>query len=85
VRFWLWRLKMMSEANKYHAYARECFRLADKVDNPDIGQTLIELARAWMKTAREEEGALSQERQSLDHLGSEEADINGSERGHHVS
>jgi len=41
------------EAKKYHAYARECLRLAETVDNND--KKLIELSRVWMEAALNEE------------------------------
>jgi hypothetical protein len=46
---------MMSEAKKYHAYARECLKLAETADTPNIRQRLIELARHWMAAALNEE------------------------------
>ena len=43
------------EAQKYHAYARECPRLAQIADNADERQKLIELSRIWMEAALNEE------------------------------
>jgi hypothetical protein len=45
----------LSEAKKYHAYARECLRLAEETDQADIRERLIELSRAWMELALTEE------------------------------
>ena len=50
---------MLSEAKTYHAYARECLKLAEEAGQADIRQWLIELSRAWM------EAALVEERQHL--------------------
>ena len=43
------------EAKKYHAYARECLRLAETADKPDTREKLIELSRVWMEAALNEE------------------------------
>ena len=44
-----------SAANKYHAYARECLKLAETATTPDIREKLIELSRVWMEAALNEE------------------------------
>jgi hypothetical protein len=46
---------MLSEAKTYHAYARECLKLAEEAEQADIRQRLIELSRAWMEAALVEE------------------------------
>lgn len=46
---------MLSEAKTYHAYARECLKLAEEAEHADIRQRLIELSRAWMEAALVEE------------------------------
>ena len=48
---------MLSEAKKYHAYARECVRLAGRAQTPELRDKLIELARVWMDAALTEEEA----------------------------
>jgi osmotically-inducible protein OsmY len=48
---------MLSEAKKYHGYARECVRLAGQVETPAQRDKLIELARVWMDAAPTEEEA----------------------------
>jgi hypothetical protein len=45
----------LSEAQKHHAYARECLKAADEATRPDIRNRLIELSRAWMQAALTEE------------------------------
>jgi hypothetical protein len=40
---------LMSEAKKYHGYARECLRLAEAADKPDIREKLIELKQLSTK------------------------------------
>jgi hypothetical protein len=46
---------MLSEAKKFHAYARECLQLAEQATEPDIRKSLIELSHIWMEAALEEE------------------------------
>jgi hypothetical protein len=48
---------MMSEAKKYHGYARECVRLAGAAETPELRDRLIDLARIWMDAALTEEEA----------------------------
>jgi hypothetical protein len=55
---------MLSEAKKYLAYARECLRLAELADKPDVRQRLIELSRAWL------DAALNEEKHHLNSIGS---------------
>jgi hypothetical protein len=46
---------ILSEAKKYHAYARECLKLAEETTRPDVRERLVELSRVWMEAALEEE------------------------------
>jgi hypothetical protein len=46
---------MMSEAKKYHTYARECLKLAEEATRPDVRERLVELSRVWMEAALSEE------------------------------
>ena len=46
---------MLSEAKKFHRYARECLQLAEQAAEPDIKKSLIELSHIWMEAALEEE------------------------------
>jgi hypothetical protein len=48
-------LMTFSAANKYHAYARECLKLAETATTPDIREKLIELSRVWIEAALNEE------------------------------
>ena len=48
---------MLSEAKKYHSYARECVRLAGQAETPERRDKLIDLARVWMDAALTEEEA----------------------------
>jgi hypothetical protein len=55
---WLFGLcvaMMLSEAKKYHAYARECLKQAEQATRPDVRQRLIELSQVWMEAALTEE------------------------------
>jgi hypothetical protein len=49
---------MLPQAKKYHAYARECLKLAEQADSAETRQKLIELSRVWMEAALREEGVL---------------------------
>ena len=42
-------------AKKYHAYARECLRLAERAENPETRHRLVELSRSWAASALDEE------------------------------
>jgi hypothetical protein len=53
----------LAEAEKYHAYARECLRLAEKADKADLRKKLTELSKVWM------EAALNEERHYLQSVG----------------
>jgi hypothetical protein len=44
-----------AEAKKYHAYARECLRLAEAADRSDDREMLVEFSRVWMEAALREE------------------------------
>jgi hypothetical protein len=39
---------MLSQAKRYHGYARECVRLAGAAETPELRDRLIDLARIWM-------------------------------------
>ena len=45
---------ILSEAKKYHMYARECLQLAE-ADETDVPEWLIELSCIWMNAALTEE------------------------------
>jgi hypothetical protein len=46
---------MPSEANKYHTYAQECFRLAEEANSTERRDKLLELASVWTDAAIREE------------------------------
>ncbi len=46
---------MLSEAKKYHGYARECLKLAEEATRADVREQLVELSRIWMEAALKEE------------------------------
>jgi len=56
---------MRSEAEKYHAYARECVRLAARAETPELRDKLIDLARVWMDAALTQEEAEERETRPL--------------------
>jgi hypothetical protein len=51
-------MAMLSEAKKYHAYARECLQMSKNTDSAGTRQALIELAHVWMEAALREEEVL---------------------------
>jgi hypothetical protein len=53
---------MLSEAKKFHEYARECLQLAEQAIEPDIRKSLIELSHIWMQAALKEERHILPER-----------------------
>ena len=53
---------ILSEAKKFHAYARECLQLAEQATEPDIRKHLIELSHIWMEAALKEERHILYER-----------------------
>jgi hypothetical protein len=61
----------LSEAEKYHIYARECLRLAEAVDRSDDREKLVELSRLWM------EAALREARRALEGTASKTAASSG--------
>jgi hypothetical protein len=55
---------MLSEAKKFHSYARECLQLAEQATEPDIQKSLIELSHIWMEAALNEERHILHDRAS---------------------
>ena len=53
---------MLSDAKKFHAYARECLQLAEQAIEPDVQRSLIELSHIWMEAALKEERRILHER-----------------------
>jgi hypothetical protein len=46
---------MLSEAQKYHAYARACLQLAERADTAERKEKLLELSRVWTEAASRED------------------------------
>jgi hypothetical protein len=46
---------MLTEAKKFHAYARECLQLAEQAIEPNVQRSLIDLSHIWMQAALKEE------------------------------
>ncbi len=53
---------MLSLAERYHAYARECLRIAKQTKEPDIQKSLVKLSHVWLEAALKEERDLLNER-----------------------
>jgi hypothetical protein len=48
-------VEFMSEAQKYHRYARDCLRLAEQATDVARRDKLLDLAREWLDAALTEE------------------------------
>ena len=48
----------LSEAKRYHAYARECLQLAEEAESAEVQASLSELSHIWMEAALEEDRAV---------------------------
>jgi hypothetical protein len=49
----------LSEAKRYHAYARhECLQLAEEAERAEVQASLSELSHIWMEAALKEDGAV---------------------------
>ena len=53
---------MLSEAKRFHEYARECLQLAEQATETKVKTSLIELSRIWMEAALNEERHILPER-----------------------
>ena len=47
---------MLSPAQEFESYARECVRLAALANNPPVVEQLIEMAHEWMNAAIKAKG-----------------------------
>ena len=46
---------MSSEAKEFEGFARDCVRLAERADTPELREKLLNLAREWMRAVMEAE------------------------------
>jgi hypothetical protein len=53
---------MLSLAEKYHACARECLRVARQANDPDVQKSLVKLSQVWLEAALKEERQVLNER-----------------------
>ena len=74
---------MLSEAKKFHVYARECLQLAEQAIEPDVQRSLIELSHIWMEAALKEERHVLHERASDTETCSPELDRHDSHQCFH--
>jgi hypothetical protein len=44
-------------ANEFEVFARDCVRLANQADSPELREKLLNLAREWMHAIIDEEDA----------------------------
>jgi hypothetical protein len=42
-------------ANEFEDFARDCVRLANQADSPELREKLLNLAREWMRAVMDEE------------------------------
>lgn len=40
---------------EFDSYARDCMRLADQADTPELQEAMINMAREWMQAVMDEE------------------------------
>ena len=50
---------MSSAAKEFEEYARDCVRLAERADTPELREKLLNLAREWMHAVMDDEDAES--------------------------
>ena len=46
---------MSSAAKEFEEFARDCVRLAERADTPELREKLLNLAREWMRAVMEAE------------------------------
>ena len=46
---------MSSAAKEFERFARDCVRLAERADTPELHEKLLNLAREWMRAVMEAE------------------------------
>ena len=50
---------MSSAAKEFEGFARDCVRLAERADTPELREKLLNLAREWMHAVMDDEDAES--------------------------
>jgi hypothetical protein len=50
---------MSSAAKEFEEFARDCVRLAERADTPELREKLLNLAREWMHALMDDEDAES--------------------------
>ena len=46
---------MSSAAKEFEGFARDCVRLAERADTPELREKLLDLAREWMRAVMDDE------------------------------
>ena len=46
---------MSSAAEEFEGFARDCVRLAERADTPELREKLLNLAREWMRAVMDDE------------------------------
>ena len=51
-------------AREFETYARDCVKLAEQADSPELREKLLQQAREWMRAVMDDEDALTRKRAS---------------------
>jgi len=51
------RKPMSPSAKEFEEFARDCVRLAERADTPELREKLLNLAREWMQAVMDDEDA----------------------------
>ncbi len=51
------RSPMSGSAKEFEEFARDCVRLAEQADTPELREKLLNLAREWMHAVMDDEDA----------------------------
>jgi hypothetical protein len=54
-------------AKEFEEFARDCVRLAERADTPELREKLLSLAREWMRAVIDEEDLTAPQR-TVEHL-----------------
>lgn len=49
-------------AREFETYARDCVKLAEQADSPELREKLLQQAREWMRAVMDDEDALTRKR-----------------------
>jgi hypothetical protein len=58
---------MSSAAKEFEGFARDCVRLAERADTPELREKLLNLAREWMRAVMAEDSDCAAEPSTRGH------------------